>query len=72
MIVDFSTHSRCVDKPFWGPINWEKVQANLRPNRFVTTPGAFNLNFPQNRDFDDLGKALLNILNLMCSDGPGR
>ena len=39
---------------------------------FVTTPGTFNLNFPKNHDFDDLGKAMTKILNLMCSNGPGR
>ena len=39
---------------------------------FVTTPVAFYLNFPKNRYFNDLGKALINILNLRCSDGPGR
>ena len=38
---------------------------------FVTTPVAFYLNFPKNRYFNDLGKALINILNLRCSDGPG-
>ena len=37
---------------------------------FVTTPGTFNLNFPKNHDFDDLGKAITKILNLMCSNGP--
>ena len=38
---------------------------------FVTTPGTFNLDFPKNHDFDDLGKAMMKILNLMCSNGPG-
>ena len=38
---------------------------------FVTTPVAFYLNFPKNQYFNDLGKALINILNLRCSDGPG-
>ena len=37
---------------------------------FVTTPGTFNFNFPKNHDFDDLGKAITKILNLMCSNGP--
>ena len=37
---------------------------------FVTTPGTFNLNLPKNHDFDDLGKAIMKILNLMCSNGP--
>ena len=39
---------------------------------FVTTPGAFNLDFPKNHDFDDLGKAITKIPNFMCSNGPGR
>ena len=38
---------------------------------FVTIPGTFNLDFPKNHDFDDLGKAMMKILNLMCSNGPG-
>ena len=38
---------------------------------FVTTPVAFYLNFPKNQYFDDLGKALINILYLRCSDGSG-
>ena len=37
---------------------------------FVTTPGTFNFNLPKNHDFDDLGKAIMKILNLMCSNGP--
>ena len=38
---------------------------------FVTTPVTFNLKFSKNHDFDDLGKAMTNIVNLMCSNGPG-
>ena len=38
---------------------------------FVTTPDNFNLNFPKNHDFDDLGRAIMKILNLMCPNGPG-
>ena len=38
---------------------------------FVTTPVTFNLKFSKNHDFDDLGKAVTNIVNLMCSNGPG-
>ena len=37
---------------------------------FVTTPGTFNLNLPKNHGFDDSGKAIMKILNLMCSNGP--
>ena len=37
---------------------------------FVTIPVTFNLNFPKNHDFDDLGKVTTKILNLTCSDGP--
>ena len=38
---------------------------------FVTTPVPFNCNFPKNHDFDDLGKVVMNILNLACSTDPG-
>ena len=38
---------------------------------FVTTPVTFNLKISKNHDFDDLGKAVTNIVNLMCSNGPG-
>ena len=38
---------------------------------FVTTPGTFNLNFPPNHDFDDLGKAIMHVLNLSIINGPG-
>ena len=69
--VDSSTHSGYMYKPSWGPINREKVQNFFYWNGFVTTPVTFNFNFPKNRDFDDLGKAMRNILNLMCSNGPG-
>ena len=69
--VDSSTHSGYMYKPSWGPINREKVQNFFHWNGFVTTPVTFNFNFPKNRDFDDLGKAMMNILNLMCSNGPG-
>ena len=37
---------------------------------FVTTPVAFYLNFPKNQCFDDLGKVLINFLNLRCPHGP--
>ena len=40
-------------------------------NMFVTIPVTFNFNFPKNHDFDDLDKVVMNILNLMCSNGPG-
>ena len=48
-----------------------RFQKNYGYIEFVTTPGAFNLNFPKNHDCDDLGKAITKILNLMCSNGPG-
>ena len=38
---------------------------------FVVTPGTFNLNFPENHDSGDRGKAVTKILNFVCSDGPG-
>ena len=73
--VDFSSHSRYMDKPSWCPINREKFKRICNWNVFVTTPVTFYFNFLKNHDFwwsrqggDDPGK---NILNLMCSNGPG-
>ena len=60
-----------MDKPCWGPINLEKIFTIYSYIEFVTTPVIFNLNFPKNHDFDDLGKAITKILNLMGSNGPG-
>ena len=72
--VDYSTHSVYMDKPSWGPINRETIQKKLRLHygyiEFVTTSGTFNLNFMENHDFNDLGKAVTKILDFMCSDGP--
>ena len=50
---------------------YNKIQKLLVKWPFVTTPVTFYVNFPKNHDFDDLGKAVMNILNLMCSNGPG-
>ena len=47
-------------------------EENSRYNEFVTTPVAFNLNFPKIMIFDDLGKAIMNIIDLRLPDGPGR
>ena len=47
------------------------LKKKFRYIEFVTTSGAFNLNFPKNHDFDDLGRAIMKILNLMCPNGPG-
>ena len=69
--IDFSTHSEYLDKPYWGPINLETIQKIFGYIEFVTIPVTFNLDFPKNHDFDDLGKAMMKILNLMCSNGPG-
>ena len=49
--VDFSTHSRYMDIPSWCPDNWETLQRFYRWNGFVTTPGSFYVNFPENHDF---------------------
>ena len=49
----------------------KRFKKNCGYIEFVATPGTFNLNFPKNHDFDDLGKAVTKILNVMCSDGPG-
>ena len=69
--VDFSIYSVHMYKPFRIRINQEKNFKNFRYIEFVTTPVTFNLKFSKNHDFDDLGKAVTNIVNLMCSNGPG-
>ena len=69
-------HSECVYKPCWDRTNREKIQKRISKNygyiEFAVIPGTFNLDFPKNHDFDDLGKVVMKILNFMCSDGPGR
>ena len=69
--IDFSTHNVYLDNPSWGPINWETIQKIFGYIEFVTIPVTFNLDFPKNHDFDDLGRAIMKILNLMCPNGPG-
>ena len=59
-----------MDKPSEIPINQEKNLKIFRYIEFVTTPVTFNLNFPENHDFDDLEKAVMNIVNLMSLNGP--
>ena len=74
--MDFSTHSIVMDKPSWGPTNREVIQKKRRYIEFVTTSVTFYLIFPkfftEINIFDDLDKVTMNILNLMCSHGPGR
>ena len=74
--MDFSTHSIVMDKPSWGPTNREVIQKKRRYIEFVTTSVTFYLIFPKFSTkiniFDDLDKVTMNILNLMCSHGPGR
>ena len=74
--MDSSTPRVDIDKPSWGPTNRETIQKKLRLHygyiEFVTTSGTFNLNFMENHDFNDLGKAVTKILDFMCSDGPVR
>ena len=68
--IDFSVHSGCTDKPCWGPINQGNFSKIYGYTEFVTPSGTFNLNFPKNHDFDDLGKAMTENLYLMCPNGP--
>jgi len=49
----------------------KRFPKNYGYTEFVIIPGIFNLNFPKIHDFDDLGKVVTKILNLMCPDGPG-
>ena len=49
--IDFSTHSRYMDKPSWCPTNWERFQRIFRYDGFVTTPVPFNVNLPLNSRF---------------------
>ena len=73
--VDFSTLNMYMDKPSWCLINRETIQKNL-PLKFVcNNPRPFLFQFPEKSWFwwsrqvgDDPG---MNILNLMCSNGPG-
>jgi len=71
--IDISTHREVMDKPSWVMINLKtKINFLFKKWSFVTTPVTFYVNFPKNHDFDDLDKVLMNILNLMCSDGRER
>ena len=70
--IDVLTHRRVMDKPLWGLAKLiTKIKFCFKKWPFVTTTVAFYVNFPKNRDFDDLGKVMMKILNLMCPDGPG-
>ena len=70
--IDVLTHRRVMDKPLWGLAKLiTKIKFCFKKWPFVTTTVAFYVNFPKNRDFDDLGKVMMKILNLMCSNGPG-
>ena len=70
--MNISTQSVCMNKPCWGSINWERILTICGYITFVTAPGAFNLDFPKNHDFQCLGKEITKILKLVCSNGPGR
>ena len=71
--IEFSTHRKVMDEPYWCSA---KLVTNFnflfKKWLFVTTPVAFYVNFPKNHDFDDLDKGVMDILNLMCSNGPER
>ena len=49
--VDFSTHSRYMDKVYWCPTNLGKVRTNFPLEWICNTPVPFDNNFPQNSIF---------------------
>ena len=70
---DILIHRKVMDEPFWGSAKiMIKITFCFKKWPFVTTPVDFYVNFPENHDFDDLDKGVMDILNLMCSDGPER
>ena len=71
--IEFSTHRKVMDKPLWGLAKLvTKFKFSFKKWSFVTTSVTFNIKFPKNHDFDDLDKALMNILDLRHANGPGR
>ena len=71
--IEFSTHRKVMDKPLWGLAKLvTKFKFSFKKWSFVTPSVAFYVNFPKNHDFDDLDRAVMDILNLMCSNGPER
>ena len=70
--IDISTHRKVMDQPS-GCLakRITKFKFSFKKWLFVTPSVAFYVNFPKNHDFDGLDKAVMDILNLMCSNGPG-
>ena len=66
--------SRSTESVWTNPVGVRSIGKRFTKNygyiEFVTPPGTFNLNFPKNHDFDDLGKAMMKIVNFMCSNDP--
>ena len=70
--IEFSTHRKVMDEPYWCSAKLvTNFNFSFKKWLFVTTPVAFYVNFSKNHDFDDLDKGVMDILNLMCSNGPG-
>ena len=70
--IDISTHRKVMDKPSGCLAKLiTKFKFSFKKWLFVTPSVVFYVNFPKNRDFDGLDKAVMDILNLMCSNGPG-
>ena len=70
--IEFSTHRKVMDKPLWGLAKLvTKFKFSFKKWPFVTPSVDFYVNFPKNHDFDDLDRPVMDILNLMCSNGPG-
>ena len=70
--IEFSTHRKVIDVPSWCLTKLvTKFKFSFKKWPFVTPSVAFYVNFPKNHDFDDLDRPVMDILNLMCSNGPG-
>ena len=62
-----------MDEPYWCSAKLvTNFKFSFKKGIFVTTSVAFYVNFSKNHDFDDLDKGVMDILNLMCSNGPER
>ena len=70
--IEFSTHRKVMDEPSWVLTKLiTKFKFSFKKWPFVTPSVGFYVNIPKNHDSDDLDRAVMDILNLMCSNGPG-
>ena len=71
--IEFSTHRKVMDDPYWCSAKLvTNSKFSFKKWLFVTASVVFYVNFSKNHDFDDLDKGVMDILNLMGSNGPGR